>query len=293
MDKLFNITFCRFSLDNQIGVGGAGSIFKETTNSGLPCVVKKQLRKDDTSLMKEEDVYLALNNSTPLFPRRLYFGEYGRDRILVLTRHGTDLYDLTLRQKGLSFEKVAMTIFQITYRLKKLHELGFIHRDIKPENIMVGRYNKDSRLEHDGELYLIDFGSSSKFEYWDYTHYEPGAIRTHQGGTELYGSVRFHQKMEQSRRDDLISLCYTAVFLYTQSLPWAHFIDESTKMYEVKRQINADTLFKGFPKEFKDAYLYINSLEFHEQPAYDTIMSFMRRYLTKRKVNFDRFSYLK
>lgn len=288
----FDINKCHFRLDRKIGAGATGSIFEETANNRITCVVKKQLKKDDISLIKEEDLYLALNNQYLLFPARFYFGNYRRERILVLSRHGKDLYDLTVERNGLPVETVAMVLVQMANRLEVIHNKGFIHRDIKPENIVVGRYI-NNKLEQNDDLYVIDYGSSSRFRYWDGKHIQPGDILTDHGGTEVYGSVRFHKKKEQSRRDDLISLCYTIVFLYKQTLPWAHLINKPTEMLKMKRLISADTLFKGFPTEFRDAFLYINSLHFDEKPSYNIIMKFMFRFLNRKKFSPQGFSFLK
>lgn len=292
MNDGFDINKCGFRLDRRIGVGGTGSVFKETANNEITCVVKKQLRKDDKSLIKEEEVYLALKKRDDHFPVRYYFGKYGQERILVLSRHGKDLYDLTVEQKGLSLEKIAVAVMQITDALERLHKQGFIHRDIKPENIMVGKYYKN-KLKHHNNLFLIDFGSASRFQDWEGVHIQPGNILTDHGGTEAYGSLRFHKKQEQSRRDDLISLCYTIVFLHRQTLPWAHLMNKPTEMIKMKSKISADSLFKGFPKEFRDAFLYVNSLDFYKKPSYKTVKRLMLRYLDNSKRNKRDFSFLK
>lgn len=51
--------------------------------------------------------------------------------------------------------------------LQKLHRSGYIHNDLKPDNVVVG--NKDP-----GRLYLIDFGSATRFRNEDGSHIEAG-----------------------------------------------------------------------------------------------------------------------
>ena len=45
---------------------------------------------------------------------------------------------------------------QLIERLKVLHSIGYIHNDIKLENIVIGGVDNS-------ELYLIDYGLSSRF----------------------------------------------------------------------------------------------------------------------------------
>ena len=50
-----------------------------------------------------------------------------------------------------------MITIQLVKRLRVLHEAGYLHNDLKPDNILVG-------LNDPEVVYLIDFGSASKFK---------------------------------------------------------------------------------------------------------------------------------
>ena len=94
---------------------------------------------------------------------------------------------------------------QLIDLLKTLHATGFIHRDIKPDNIMVG-------CRQPSIIYLVDFGISKVYRDKKRSHIskmnDMGFV-----GTRLFASPNAHFMITQSRRDDLISLGYTLIYL--------------------------------------------------------------------------------
>lgn len=116
-------------------------------------------------------------------------------------------------------------IFQrILACIEYYHRNGIIHRDIKPDNFLV-----NYELPH-GDIYLIDFGLAKKYIV-------NGEHIPHRKGIPRVGSLRFmskhvHSNIEPSRRDDMYSLGYTVLYLYTGRLPWSDVREHATSKKE-------------------------------------------------------------
>jgi serine/threonine protein kinase len=66
----------------------------------------------------------------------------------------------------LPFEQSAQIAADLAEALAHAHDLGIIHRDVKPANI---------RLDHQGTVYLMDFGIAYMVDLWE-TPTAPGTI---------------------------------------------------------------------------------------------------------------------
>ena len=89
-----------------------------------------------------------------------------------------------------------------------------MHRDIKPENMCIGAGKKKRTV------YLIDLGLAKFF--WDHKtgKHIPMAKGKKLTGTARYTSLNSHNGLEQSRRDDLCSICFVMVMFLKGTLPW-------------------------------------------------------------------------
>ena len=73
------------------------------------------------------------------------------------------------------------------WRLKAMHDLGYIHRDLKPANIMIGLGKKERTV------YLIDFGLTKKISEMSIGPYSGiSQISRKMAGTPIYSSVNAH-----------------------------------------------------------------------------------------------------
>ena len=130
--------------------------------------------------------------------------------------------------------------------MKYVHSRGLIHRDIKPDNFVVGR-GKKGWLIH-----IIDFGLAKQYKDPDTNEHIPYRSDKSLTGTARYASVNTHIGIEQSRRDDLESLCYVVMYFLRGNLPWQGIMtqqkeDKYRQIMEVKKKITPQELCKGFP----------------------------------------------
>jgi serine/threonine protein kinase len=155
-----------------------------------------------------------------------------------------------------------------------------IHRDIKPDNFVIGRGN-NSHL-----VYLIDFGESYSYVV------DGGENHIHQGrhgfvGTRRYASMHAHQGYDQGRRDDMISLGYTLIFLLKgeEGLPWQGLhipkSERDAKIAEIKNETKVETLLEGCPDEFVQYMHHVNKLEFKDKPDYHMLRKLFKDYAQK------------
>ena len=206
---------------------------------------------------------------------------------LVLSKLGVTLQQLfNLNSKQFSITQVCGIMNRMITILYKLHSIGFVHNDIKPENILIGNNRNINKL------YLIDFGLAKPF--WDFI--TNGHILAEYNvefeGTYRFSSFNHHcNTMNQSRRDDLESLIYVALyFLNVNSLPWTK-IDTSEIRYEtdllqqtkqVKNEADIDDICQDAPEVFKIALKYIRNLKFDEMPDYIYLQSLFQTLLEQQ-----------
>lgn len=101
--------------------------------------------------------------------------------------------------------------------------------------------------------------------------------------TPTWGSITAHQRIQQSRRDDLESLGYVLMYFNRGNLPWKGMgrggrtkqqaID---RIAEKKMSTSIEDLCKGYPAEFATYLKYCRSLRFDERPDYSYLRQLFR-----------------
>ncbi len=83
--------------------------------------------------------------------------------------------------------------------------------------------------------------------------------------SRIITSINFDRKQETSKRDDLESLAFLAVFLLKGTLPWLKYCEDSgddnaTKVAREKENYGWKMLSKGLPVEISLYLKYLNDL---------------------------------
>ena len=190
--------------------------------------------------------------------------------------------------KKFSIKTTCMLGIQIFDRLEYIHSKKIIHRDIKPDNFVMGR-GKNSHI-----LYIVDFGLAKK--YWSSSHkcHIPFIKGKKLTGTARYASINALSGCEQSRKDDLESVCYILLYFLRGSLPWQGIKinnkeDRYKKICERKRGISIKELCSGLPNEFEMLLTYIRNLEFTQVPDYNYLKNLLKNIILKNKGKIDYF----
>jgi serine/threonine protein kinase len=164
---------------------------------------------------------------------------------------------------------------QMISRVEFLHSRGFIHCDIKPENFALN-FNKDN---NDFTVYLIDFGLVEP--YINLKTKEHRKLKEKKGhkGTMNFCSMNSHMELSLSRRDDLESLAYCLIYLWSGKLPWS----SGYKVYNNEVILNLKIEFSSYgydngdiPSNLMKFLDYVIKLKFEELPNYKYLKDLIR-----------------
>lgn len=231
-----------------IGQGAFSSVYKENNYA----IKVESCRNRHPQLLYEYKVLTIIQGDIGI-PKVFGYYESKDSNSLKMELLGPSLEDLFQFNK-FSLKQVCIIAIQVLARLEYLHSKCFIHRDVKPENFVL----KDSTI------YMIDFGFAFKYchpktnEHIAYSEFKKFV------GTPRYGSLLALLGIQQSRRDDLMSLGYMLVYFLKHSLPWQSHSNPLRK----KMMISFETLTRGLPHEFLNYFKYVDSLKFTQEPNY-------------------------
>jgi|GEM_PF-3723396 len=173
----------RYRLEERIGSGGMGAVFRATHTGLGTTVALKIVRTDRADLPQararfEREARLAASISSPHVARVIDCGVTSTGHSYLVMEHlsGETLEQRLLARGPLEVAEAVEIVAGVAEGLEAAHRAGLVHRDVKPGNIFLAR---------DGDLQtakLIDFGLAK-----DVT---PGAAPLTDHG-EVIGTVGF------------------------------------------------------------------------------------------------------
>ena len=113
-----------------------------------------------------------------------------------------------------SLKTILMLVDQLIDGIQYIHERFVLHRDLKPKNFLIWIGPK-SKLAH-----IIDYGLVKRLDI-PLLRSEKFPCRKRKGfyGTGRYASISSHNGIEQTARDDMMSLGYVLMYFLRGSLP--------------------------------------------------------------------------
>ena len=169
----------------------------------------------------EIDIYLYLKKHKLVnIPTIKSIGTYDNYSYIVM-----ELFDVNLInyfKQGITKMEFITFVLDIMIIMRDLHAVDVLHRDIKPENFV---------LDVNKKIYIIDFGLSC---------YDSTRVLTQFIGNKRYASYNCHlPSYTYQKKDDIISVIYMLLDLYTNKLPWATDIT-----YEIKKNTDYNDFYK-------------------------------------------------
>ena len=199
----------RFLIEEQIGVGGMGAVYRAVDQKfGTAVAIKETFYRDkDLAEAFEREARLLNGLHHPLFPHVSDHFTEGEGHFLVMEFiEGEDLSHVLRRGERIPFETVLKWTFDMLDGLDYLHsqEPPIIHRDIKPGNL---------KLTSRGNIVLLDFGMAKE------------TSGNTQGMRSVFGYSRRYSPLEQiegagtDERSDIFSLGATVFHLMAGTPP--------------------------------------------------------------------------
>ena len=199
----------RFLIEEQIGVGGMGAVYRATDQKfGTAVAIKETFYRDkDLAEAFEREARLLNGLHHPLFPHVSDHFTEGEGHFLVMEFiEGEDLSEILRRGERFPFDTVMRWTLDLLDGLDYLHSQDppIIHRDIKPNNL---------KLTSRGNIVLLDFGMAKE------------TSGNAQGMKSVFGYSRRYSPLEQIEgtgtdvRSDIFSLGATVHHLLTGTPP--------------------------------------------------------------------------
>jgi serine/threonine-protein kinase len=149
----------RYRVENQLGAGGMGEVYRAWDDTLRRWVALKVVPRSDARakrLVNEARAVAALQH-----PNIVGVHDVGEDGDWAFV--SMDLVEgQTLRDwigiESISFDTQLAWLIQIASALRAAHKAGIVHRDIKPDNVMVSK---------EGEARVLDFGLAKALTSFD------------------------------------------------------------------------------------------------------------------------------
>jgi serine/threonine protein kinase len=290
----------KYVLRECIGSGAFGEVWSaDSANTGEPVAVKmERIQGNPAPTLQYESRVLQLFQNMVGIPRLRYFGRkddmdgifmvtdlLGPSLETLATSHRLDLHPRVIKNPSPHHADFISGIGrQMLQRLKSIHARGMLHRDVKPDNFLFARtpvLDLSRRANSNPNssaplLYLIDFGMAKRItpikdEVRDVP--VPGFPLI---GSARYASVYAHCGAPMGRRDDLISMMYSLIYVANGgALPWMNHADH--EICRMKIEMTPEEICAELSDHHANGWSAVldrlYAMKVNDTPDYDAIAS--------------------
>jgi tetratricopeptide (TPR) repeat protein/predicted Ser/Thr protein kinase len=201
----------RYRIEQRLGVGGMGAVFKardlELDRDVALKVIRPELESDREVLARfKQEIILAREITHRNVVRIFDLGQAeGVKFISMEFIAGQDLTGIIRERGPLPVDEATGIVEQMCLALDAAHQQGVVHRDLKPQNVMIDR---------DGRVVVMDFGIARSLQSSSMT--QTGALL----GTPDYMSPEQVKGEPVDARTDIFALGLIFYEMLTGRLPY-------------------------------------------------------------------------
>jgi len=223
LQEMIGTTFGNYRIDDKLGEGGMGVVYRATdTELGRAVAIKTLLT--DPSLDQEglaarflREAKAASRLQHPSIVTIHHFGVEGNTRYIVMEYVEGKTLKKVIGNEPMPISTLLEVAIQVADGLAMAHEKGVIHRDMKAENVMVTTR---------GQVKILDFGLAKLNEPAQTTASDDAetVYKTQEGlaiGTVSHMSPEQALGREVSDRSDIFSLGVVLYEMSTGKMPFS------------------------------------------------------------------------
>ena len=270
-----------FKLIHEIGIGGFGSVWMvQSTEDNEFYAMKIEPEEATKKSLQFESVLLKKLQNSDYFPKLVLDGQDNDFYFLVMELCGPNLSTVSSSLPGNHFQNnyIYKLADDMLHCIEEFHTKGYVHRDIKPQNFV-------TRFKGKTAICLIDYGISKLYVDPKTGQHFPARDHVNIAGSPVFSSPNNHDRIEQSRRDDLYAWLYSICSLSEVGLPWNQ--DNSIQeIGDLKKQHPISQLVAPLGDEIVQIAKHIESLQYEDTPNYSWIHSQLHNKINSNKTEF-------
>jgi len=273
----------RYKICDLLNSGGFGKIYNgiDLLNDNKIAIKIEEKQK---YLQNESDVYDKIKGIKNMAIKYDFINTNNKSYLVMPLYYNSSDRFIKINSKYFNEKDILMLGIQILQQLNNLHKCEVIHNDIKPDNFI---FDKNTN-----KFKLIDFGLSKLYIINDkHINFSKKCSRY---GTLRYMTINAHKRYSLSRRDDLISLSYSLIYLFYRTLPWKGIVDKNASkkkihisLIEKKSQYSKDILRNNIISPILSLFNYSSKLSFDKKPDYNYLIKGFYNYLKFKNYKYD------